>query len=1071
MNRDIPLSQLREMYATAQRAVNVDMSYFSGETGATGSTYSPALPRWLLVEVGAPGTGSGPPGDPNYWYEWTAVDPRPLYNLNETTFPYNQLVDDLFDLVPHAGTIERRTMPLIEINGASSVSAGTRVFAFLSDSNDALLFNASSSAPVAVATWDGATATEVSPGVSEIQCDETTGVTASLVSSGVVRIALDHTETTETYTDTTINYDGDSVVNYNDNTEVNYNDDSVENHNTNSIVNHNDDSVVNFNDNTEINLGDDVVVNIGGNTDINIGGNTTIDTDVNVVVNIGGPLTVNGPIFFPNATLVSWTANQTDLILGANNVRLRVTADAHYRRLNSLVGLPGQTVYLHNVGSYVILLTHEDAGSVAANRIATTTANDYWLAPTHCVALTYDSTDSRWRVSESSEERLGGLFTHADWGATQADFDPDREGQQQRVNPTVDEIELTGVAGGIAGLRYHFLNVNASNSFWLAHDDVTSSAANRFHLPNGEDVLVPPRAAFEIEYDGTSERWRLLGLPAVPTLTEKYIGYGSGANLLTGSADLIRASEAKVVQIAGDAAIPTHQLERYDDGVGSLSAGDICGQWVGAGTVDAIGDTPIGRARVVYQGDADTQTGDYIISVWFEGDEYDGIRIEDDGDLVIINAASVDQLLGTDDDGRVVNWDLGDGLRKKTTEYTLETNLPDGYIGFGSVDDTLTGEPDLVRVSPAYVRQRGISNEIIPTHLLSRERDDGTSDLDTNDVVAEWVGAGRVNGVSDTRLGTMRVVYVGSGTNADGHLILSNNKTGTRYDGIRIEDDGDVVIVNADDPNTGLGTDADGRVVNVARREILTANRDYYVRTDGSDSNTGLVDSSGGAFLTIQKAIDTAATLDCSTYNVTIHVGSGTFTGAVALKSCVGSGVFSLTGAGIASTTISTTSATSLTADGITTPWTVSGVKLQTTTTGNAITCQNNTILNLGAVAFGAVPTGYSHVFAGSNGTVNINSAYTISGGASIHLYASKGNINYSASFTVTVSGTPAFALAFAYSDRGSVMQVSGATYSGSATGTRYTSSINSVIYTNSGGASYFPGNAAGSTSSGGIYV
>jgi hypothetical protein len=255
----------------------------------------------------------------------------------------------------------------------------------------------------------------------------------------------------------------------------------------------------------------------------------------------------------------------------------------------------------------------------------------------------------------------------------------------------------------------------------------------------------------------------------------------------------------------------------------------------------------------------------------------------------------------------------------------------------------------------------------------------------------------------------------------------------------------------------------------VGIREVLSANRTYFVRTDGSDSNDGLTNSAGGAFLTIQAAVNAALSIDNRTFSVTISVQSGTYTGAVVIGApMIGSGVLSIAGT---SATISTTSLTCITTSNGARV-TLSGLTLTTTTGGNCIQATSGSVVTLGAsMVFGAC-AGVAHMAAQFYAYISADVAYSITGSCGRHLYAESATIYCGNARTITITGTPAFATAFAVCLTGGLITTAGNTYSGAVgTGTRYTVSLNGVINTFGGGASYFPGTIAGSTATGGQYA
>jgi hypothetical protein len=251
----------------------------------------------------------------------------------------------------------------------------------------------------------------------------------------------------------------------------------------------------------------------------------------------------------------------------------------------------------------------------------------------------------------------------------------------------------------------------------------------------------------------------------------------------------------------------------------------------------------------------------------------------------------------------------------------------------------------------------------------------------------------------------------------------------------------------------------------IGLREKLTANRTYYVRTDGNNSNDGLSNSAGGAFLTLQKAWDTVLTLDLGGFAVTISVGSGTFTAGVVMSAPPVGGLVSFAGN---STTISVTSGNCF---ALLAPArvTLSGFTLQTMTSGQCLYASGagaKFLLGTGMV-FGVCAG--AHIYVEANAEIASGNGYTISGSANFHIQANIGAIVQLGNITVTLSGTPAWAAAGILFAGNSVVSVFNVTFSGSATGKRYDGTANAVLNSYGAGSAsaHFPGNANGTTASG----
>ncbi len=251
-----------------------------------------------------------------------------------------------------------------------------------------------------------------------------------------------------------------------------------------------------------------------------------------------------------------------------------------------------------------------------------------------------------------------------------------------------------------------------------------------------------------------------------------------------------------------------------------------------------------------------------------------------------------------------------------------------------------------------------------------------------------------------------------------------------------------------------------------------------FVSTTGNDSNDGRTAST--PFLTIQKAVDVATQqFDFSfTGDVTISIADGTYTltGSINCDRVVGQGsIVFLGNTTTPANVIITASSGSFSIVSVrrsAVRYSFRGFTLQATGgTHNGLDIGALCQAQMDTLVFGSGLN--SQIIASNMALFTINGSYSITAGAAHHIRCSQNStIIYAVALTVTLTGTPAFTSEFVNSDRSAAVScpASAITFSGAATGKRYVVATNGLIDTLGGGATYFPGDVAGTSATGGTY-
>lgn len=262
------------------------------------------------------------------------------------------------------------------------------------------------------------------------------------------------------------------------------------------------------------------------------------------------------------------------------------------------------------------------------------------------------------------------------------------------------------------------------------------------------------------------------------------------------------------------------------------------------------------------------------------------------------------------------------------------------------------------------------------------------------------------------------------------------------------------------------------RVVRPQRWKLAANTTLYADGTNGNDSNDGLAAGAGNAFLTPQKAVDLIESeIDTAGFSVTVQLANGTYASGVALKDIVGGGNAILLGdeGNLDNVFFDVTGNHAVRREYGNGIWHVRGLKLRAATAGFCLGALGPTTIKFQNCKFGNSGWG-GRLGTNLRGIIQATGDFTIYESGASWINAAFGGVIDVAGRTATLVSAPVFSGAGVLCTRGSIVEVYGMTFTGTATGPRYSVSGNSTINTGGGGASYLPGDSAGSADTGGQY-